>query len=757
MGVINDSKYKAFKISLNNIEHAYELYAAQNNIEQGTEIDISKLPLDSKNLKGKVFLNGEGKVELKEVTDGTYSAEGTLDDLSILKGTVEDLLANRLDVEANITSTSNSILVIVKIIDGVPTSYSYQITEPDDYKQEINNIDKNTYTFDKLKIDTEYSIKVIVKNKAGLTKEITKSIKTEKIENPSISIIHIPSNASLTTTNGYSKEEVAKVTFSNKNITNPTYYIKSTLNGTTNVNVLASCTEENSKPKTCTNASTNAIKANTWYKVSGDINVTYSEETNTPATIYAITFDETNYSNSSTGTTLKIDKVGPTYKATVSEKDVTIIDSLDDKSGLHETAYSCDGVWQKSNVCKFTTTGNHTVNVRDASENEGTAKTINILVTSPYLGSLTPVEYKNNNWIVSDTTTKWYDYDKQQWANAVILNDGINKTVGETVTVEGDNPEAIAMFVWIPRYEYKIDGLYGKGGISAESPGEIEVNFISKDTVYENTNSSGYRVHPVFWWDNNSNGNREAGEELSGIWIGKFETSHTTLSASTENNNLECVDNNCENADGLRILPNVESLRYNDISNFFYAAQSMDNRLSILGDLHMIKNSEWGAVAYLSQSKYGKYGYDKKEIVQNSSAFITGNGDYIANTAQSTTGNITGIYDMSGGGWEFVMGVLNKDISTTKFKSLPYAKYYDNYTSSTLSKACNGIECYGHALSETSNWYTDWAYCVSSVQPWFSRGASYVDGIHASIFGSGGSTGASFYYETFRIALVPTT
>ena len=35
-------------------------------------------------------------------------------------------------------------------------------------------------------------------------------------------------------------------------------------------------------------------------------------------------------------------------------------------------------------------------------------------------------------------------------------------------------------------------------------------------------------------------------------------------------------------------------------------------------DIHLIKNSEWGAVAYLSKSKYGKFGnsmYTKEEIV----------------------------------------------------------------------------------------------------------------------------------------------
>ena len=111
LGVINDSKYKAFKLSLNNIEHAYELYATQNNIEPGTEIDISKLPLDAKNLKGKVFLNEEGKIELKEVTDGTYSAEGTLDDLNIFKVSSKNIVVKLNNNGNELTGTihNNSV------------------------------------------------------------------------------------------------------------------------------------------------------------------------------------------------------------------------------------------------------------------------------------------------------------------------------------------------------------------------------------------------------------------------------------------------------------------------------------------------------------------------------------------------------------------------------------------------------------------------------------------------------------------------
>ncbi len=425
------------------------------------------------------------------------------------------------------------------------------------------------------------------------------------------------------------------------------------------------------------------------------------------------------------------------------------IKATDDKSGLHATAYSCDGTWQSSNICKFTVAGNHTINVRDALENEGTAETINIK-DAPVLGNLIPVEYKNNNWVVADTSKEWYNYSTKQWANAVLLRTGVSKSKGQTVTVTGSNPEAIAMFVWIPRYEYKITSQYN-----------IDINFIPISTTYTDANSSGYRVHPAFTFDS---------QELSGIWVGKFETSHITLSASTENNNLQCSNNNCANADGLRILPNVSSLRYNNISNSFYAIQSMDNRLKLSGDLHQMKNGEWGAVAYLAQSKYG---INKEIEINDSSTYLTGDGDYITNVNQSTTGNITGIYDMSGGAWERVMAYYESAYNTTPDLKLPWgststtnyagftsqipSKYYDSYTSTTSAEACSGKVCYGHSLSETAGWYGDYADFVSYTGPWVGRGGAIGDGASAGVFASIISNGYPHNNSSFRAVLTPTT
>ena len=406
-----------------------------------------------------------------------------------------------------------------------------------------------------------------------------------------------------------------------------------------------------------------------------------------------------------------------------------------------------------------------------------------------YDNTLTPVIYDGDNWVIADVSEKWYDYENQWWANAVILNESVRNTkqIGDTVNVEGNNPEALAMFVWIPRYEYKIDGTYGthtNGTVGTQAlPGKIEVNFISKDTTTANT---GYRIHPSFNF---------GGVEQSGIWVGKFELSYSEeITSPNTYNNLNCSNESCTRSDGIRILPGRKTLVYNNVSNFFYASRSMARSGNAFGlnssltDSHMIKNSEWGSVAYLTQSLYGKYGNsnyngENKEIYINNSeidefdkiTYYTGKSggstnaemydevyDYDYATGNlgigaSTTGNIYGIYDMNGGASEYVMGVF-ADSSGTIWTgdsasvnsgfvgrwgtpgyyyggtTLPNQKYYDIYKNSSdynvsIGSACNGQICYGHALSETYNWYLDGGESsIDSDAPWIIRNLTFYVG-----------------------------
>ena len=50
------------------------------------------------------------------------------------------------------------------------------------------------------------------------------------------------------------------------------------------------------------------------------------------------------------------------------------------------------------------------------------------------------------------------------------------------------------------------------------------------------------------------------------------------------------------------IKPSVYSWRNINVSNAFYTSYNYKRDL----ESHMMKNTEWGAVAYLTQSKYGR-------------------------------------------------------------------------------------------------------------------------------------------------------
>ena len=408
---------------------------------------------------------------------------------------------------------------------------------------------------------------------------------------------------------------------------------------------------------------------------------------------------------------------------------------------------------------------------------------------------------------VSSTDSSWYDYGNQEWANAVLVKESGTQTRAYYKANPGvsvDESDILAYYVWIPRYSYKI---WTTGTSTTGKEQTIDIQFESTDTISTGTTVDSYITHPAFWWDNDSDGVRDSGEELAGIWVGKFETTGTASSPT--------------------ILPNVSSLTYQNVSTQFATAQKLGGityGVSSSSDSHMMKNSEWGAAAYLSHSKYGA---NREVYMNNSSGSYTGRSggnvggstpinktytdqtstklyneygyytwdgyllNYNTNTKSSTrdltkvastTGNITGIYDMSGGSYEYVMGVFaNSDgqlwsgysgTSNSGFTGLvgtsgtsytgtefPDSKYYDVYKASsgtTISAltACNGGVCYGHGLSETNRWYNDTAAFVSANYPWFQRGGNYFDGSDAGVFDGVKNDGGANDFVGFRSSLV---
>ena len=418
---------------------------------------------------------------------------------------------------------------------------------------------------------------------------------------------------------------------------------------------------------------------------------------------------------------------------------------------------------------------------------------LNIKPNAPVLDSnMIAVRYNGSNWIKADSSTNnWYNYDKQEWANAVTVTSDtrdryLSASVGTVVSMD----DIETMWVWIPRYSYSIgsvDGTnyYGKQGDYLDTiptqtlPGEIDIKFVDTNTKDRGTAryvvSEGIKDNSWYTPDAFTFGE----EELSGIWVGKFETSSSNPSAGYGGGNTTDLD--------AMIKPNVTSWRGINVSNAFNVSLKMNDAGNRYGfssnvDTHITKNSEWAVVAYLSQSKYGKLGNtnftgSNKEIYQNKSdQYITGcsygapsnsNTDYgcqytydidINGTGASTTGTIYGIYDMSGGAQEFVMANYNDKVTGSGFVTMPESKYYDKYTSSDILTACNGNECLSHALSETDTWYNDKSRFIFEDYSWMVRGI-YGDRAvdhNAGVFRFNYTNGINYSIRAFRLVISPT-
>ena len=229
-------------------------------------------------------------------------------------------------------------------------------------------------------------------------------------------------------------------------------------------------------------------------------------------------------------------------------------------------------------------------------------------------------------WIKADINAGWYNYTDKIWANAVMVKtdatEGVecSKSRSYYMNAPAYTPvkeeDILAYYVWIPRYKYK---LFNATYASGTSPSLIDVTFENEtsttgnvtctyasngaETCQNKANGNWY-THPAFTMKNAS-GNKT---ELKGIWVGKFETSGSTTTPT--------------------VKPGVSSLKKITVANMYSTGlifRSTDYITSNginQSDSHMMKNIEWGAVAYLKQSNYGLGITDI--TINNSSSHITG-------------------------------------------------------------------------------------------------------------------------------------
>ncbi len=366
------------------------------------------------------------------------------------------------------------------------------------------------------------------------------------------------------------------------------------------------------------------------------------------------------------------------------------------------------------------------------SNSNNTAKcTRNLFITesenlnAPILDiNMIPIKWDGAKWVKANASSKtdWYSYKDQSWANAVLVKASGTKTrdyylSDEAIGKEVYESDILAYYVWIPRFKYKISTGTGFRSIDIKFEKGTETTGVSAST-----NGAGiteYYTHPSFDF---------GGEQLKGYWIGKFKVTGSLTS--------------------MTIKPNLTSIRSSTISQFFTYIKQMQNQNNIYGlstntvDTHLIKGIDAAAVSYLSASQYGI----NKNITANTS-YTTGAGNYIANIVQSTTGNITGIYDMSNSSMhEYVMSNSSKYLANSGFAVLPDEKYYDLYQDGVATDYTRSI--LGDATKETSGYVNGNHNLPYGTNSFMIRG-------YSSTFNSTYFTGAASSTVGARAIIVP--
>ena len=418
---------------------------------------------------------------------------------------------------------------------------------------------------------------------------------------------------------------------------------------------------------------------------------------------------------------------------------------------------------------------------------------------SPRLSSnMIPIVYKDNRWVKADYTNKnnaWYNYDNQQWANMATVTESTRDKyrkadIGSEVKMEDIN----AMFVWIPRFKYKlfnVDGTIspvGNSNLAEEMMIDVQLENVTVPKS-KGTQNGEWLTHPAFTF---------GGQELEGFWVAKFESGYNQGNVFTEEG---ASKRNEISPNQFLSKPNIYSWRGITLSKAFYTSLNMKETgnsfgLTVVEDPHLIRTMEWGAMAYLANSKYGKAGNPTysgvdKEVAINNSLFYTGCGgnsvsepradvcqnEYATEKGQaaSTTGNISGVYDASGGANEFVgsvgigenneFEVLNSEfVKADLIKYAKQGKYLDvydynpSYFNSSIGKLGDAMREVSPIVTNENNslsgsWYNDRGTFPVYFAPFTYRGGSLELETKAGIMGFNISDGTASTM-TFRVTLL---
>ena len=444
-------------------------------------------------------------------------------------------------------------------------------------------------------------------------------------------------------------------------------------------------------------------------------------------------------------------------------------------------------------------------------------------------------ESGNEVTVTSDNQDNWYDYSKQKWANAK--------------TEDG------SYWVWIPRYAYKITSNLNNGGTGVS--GTIAVEFLQGTTnknasgteisktypTVTNNAMDDFVVHPSFTDGSKTAeeiengaipfGNGEWDSEIPGFWVAKYAAGFQECTQTVENNgtitepitnlanvkysNSKYTSYNASyttNALGQTLTstdyatqkisyPVFKPLTYayNNIStgDSYTIAKEIANASNFYGlsssqtDSHQMKNSEWGAVAYLTQSSCGRNGTEvtinSKNLNNKYSKYIYAVTGYAGKTANgvsaSSTNNKTGVFDLSGCVWERISAYISNgneslltygkvftstkaNINGYKTLSTKWATVYpyDSNNSKTnnynkYKKLKSDSYGFGDAILETSStgdnstsWNKNYSYFMHNNPAFFIRGGDISNTTSEGIFAFSNARGYSAYGGGFRAVLI---
>ena len=669
---------------------------------------------------------------------------------------IQDTIAPTVTI-ANASSTTNSISATATATDneagmGSNPQYTFYIkktAEADSTYTQIGSSTSTSVTKGELEQNTSYTIKVEVADVAGNKGQATKEITTGKIADAGEGL----TNGAIIASSPVWSNGTASITLSTSSGLTIQYQ-KGGISGswTTGTNVTG-----------LHHRDTVFARLTDGSNYGGEASITILDTVIPQAAGISLSGTSTTTTGSVTATvTLKDNESG--VNATASK---WTYNTNSGNIGTNESSYNNNFSSNGQTITlKATTAGTYYLHVLTVDNAGNKKETISNAVTVRKLTvggdydeekgintpqydekQMTPIKWNGSSWVeTKGSDPDWYDYTAKKWANAK-TSDG-------------------SMWVWIPRYAYSITS-----GYHSSIAGNIDVEFMKGTsnetstgrTTFQNASGQGnWSIHPAFNY----------GQTVSGIWVAKFEASPEGATTNTSNSEYNGTGKK------LQVKPGVSSWRSIAISNIYDVCKNYNSTLNS----HMMKNDEWGAVAYLSKSKYGKQ--NEEVWINNSSSYITGSAGNIASAVSnagttndytstqgvkaSTTGTVYGVYDMSGGAWEYVAAYVNNgDFNLKNYGSSlvngdaktknVYSKgstnsYEDNY------KQNKGV--YGDALYETSingnsrdgSWYDD--YSIFPISPFFIRGGSYNNGTNAGMFAFYADNGNIDSFNSFRPVLV---